>query len=179
MSIEYNMARQWLKRYQLQRGLIDSKMLRVEVLKEKASSPGSPKLDGMPRDQKWNGDGLASLIATYTDIERELPEDIKMGRELHKQIDAFIKRLKGQGSAEMRLVLQMKYLDLFGWTDIVEVLFLGKADFLEKEDSYTRRTFKIHQNGITRLSELMGEKELQEIVDFYCEDFDFPDTESE
>ena len=70
MSIEYNMARQWLKRYQLQRGLIDSKMLRVEVLKEKASSPGSPKLDGMPREQKWNGDGLASLIATYTDIER-------------------------------------------------------------------------------------------------------------
>ena len=179
MSIEYEAARQWLKRYQLQRGLIDSKEQRMESLKEKASSPGSPKLDGMPRAQRWNGDGLSSLIATYTDIERELPEDIKTGREIHKQIDSFIKRLKGQGSAEMRLVLQMKYLDLFGWTDIVEVLFLGKADFLEKEDSYTRRTFKIHQNGITRLSELMGEKELQEIIDFYGENFDFPDTESE
>lgn len=102
-----------------------------------------------------------------------------MGRELHKQIDSFIKRLKGQGSAEMKLVLQMKYLDLFEWADIIEALFLGKADFLEKEDSYTRRTFKIHKNGITRLSELMGKEEIQDIVDFYGEDFDFPDFESE
>ena len=179
MSIEYDMARLWLKRYRFQRENIDGKEQRMENLKEKASSPGSPKLDGMPRSESWNGDRLASLIAAYTDIERELPKDIATGKEIYKQIDQLIKRLKGQGSAEMRLVLQMKYLDLFEWSDIIETLFLGKVDFLDKEDSYTRRTFKIHKNGITRLSELMGEKEIQEIVDFYGEDYDFSDIEKE
>lgn len=61
----------------------------------------------------------------------------------------------------------MKYLDGFSWLDIQDVLFGNKQDYLDKEESYQRRAFKLHQDGVRELAALMGEKELQEIEEFY------------
>lgn len=167
MPIEYAAAQKWLNRYKLQSELIDRKIQRIDMLKDKAYSPGSPKIDGMPKNKDPSNDRYGHLLEVCEGIENELSGDIEKRRMIYKQIDSMIKRLKGRGGADMRLVLQMKYLDLFEWSDIIDALFLDKADFSDKEDSYRRRTFKIHQEGITCLSALMGKDELQDIAEFY------------
>lgn len=53
------------------------------------------------------------------------------------------------------------------WLDIQEALFGDKQDYLEKEENYQRRVFRLHQDGVRELAALMGKKELQEIEEFY------------
>ncbi len=67
----------------------------------------------------------------------------------------------------MRYILQLKYLDGLDWKDIPGELFADKEDFIDREESYSRRMFMIHKKALQNLAELMGEKELQEIVEFY------------
>ncbi len=67
----------------------------------------------------------------------------------------------------MRYILQLKYLDGLDWKDIPGELFADKEDFIEREDSYTRRAFAIHKKALQSLAELMGEEELKETSAFY------------
>lgn len=164
MAIDEISAKDWLKRYQNLIVNINNLIERADMLRTKASSPRSPNLSGMPRDSQWNGDKLSNMIGTYIDLEAEANEKIIKSKKLYKEIDAFIRRIR---KPDRKAVLQMKYLDGFSWLDIQDVLFGNKQDYLDKEESYQRRAFKLHQDGVRELAALMGEKELQEIEEFY------------
>lgn len=58
----------------------------------------------------------------------------------------------------------MRYLDGFAWEDISSTLWLSKTDFLEKVDTYRRRTFKIHKEALCSLSEFLPDTTKQKFI---------------
>lgn len=137
----------------------DNILERVEILRTRATSPSSPTLDGMPHEKGGNTDRIGYIAAQCDFLEREASDKLQKSRMLYKEIDNTIKLIQGRGSADRRAVLQMKYLDLAEWNEVVDMLFMKKEDFLGKEDTYLRRVFKLHQMALAELAELLNHTE--------------------
>lgn len=146
----------WLRSYGELIADIDNLCERAETLREKASSPSSPILDGMPHEKGGHTDRIAHLVAQCDFLEREASEKMQKSRVLYKKIDAAIKQIKGPGWAYKKAVLQMRYLDLATWNETLDMLFMKKPDFLDKEDSYRRRCHKIHKEALGALAEILN-----------------------
>lgn len=162
-QIELEKVKNWLKRYSLLMQDIDSLILRADALRDRAASPQISVIDGMPHAGSGSSDRIGGLVALYEDLEAEARQKMAQAKEIYSEIDAVIRKIQGSGSAAKRVVLQMRYLDGFGWEAINEVLWLGKRDFLEKEDTYRRRTFKIHQTALIAVSEIVSKMAIQEM----------------
>lgn len=75
---------------------------------------------------------------------------------LYHEIDAAIKRISCPGWPDQRAVLQMRYLDGCRWLEITEMLFGGDPDYFdERQDSFLRRTHKIHGKALAALAKLV------------------------
>ena len=48
----------------------------------------------------------------------------------------------------------MRYFDRMSWPDVCEALFGDRVDYIEKYDSYMRRTLRIHGAALVGLAEL-------------------------
>lgn len=155
MNSETDDVKEWLLRYSEINRNIDNLIQRSELLRDKAYAPSSTQIDGMPHSKGVNTDKIGALIAKCDELDAKAKEKIAESRNLYKEIDNTIKKIQGKGSADRRAVLQMKYLDLAGWDDVVFMLFGNKADFADKEESYTRRTFKLHNEALNILKDFI------------------------
>ena len=150
-------VKEWLNRYLLLMQDADALILRAETLRDRVASPQSPNTDGMPHNSSKDTDRIGNLIALIDDIETEARQKIAEANGIYRELNTTIKRIQGKGSADKRLVLQMKYIDGFKWYDINDVLWLKKTDYTEREESYLRRTFKIHQAALLDIAEILAE----------------------
>ncbi len=139
---------------------VDNILERIEILRERAFSPSSPILDGMPHQKGNRTDRIGHTVAHYDFLEREAKAKFERAKILYKEIDTSIKLIHGKGSADKKAVLQMKYLDLAEWDEVLDMLFMKKENFLEKEDSYRRRVFKLHQVALSELAELLNNTQM-------------------
>lgn len=155
MNGETDAVKEWLLRYSELNRNIDNLIQRSELLRDKAYAPSSTQIDGMPHVKGGNTDKIGTLVAKCDELDAEAREKIAESRSLYKEIDNMIKKIQGKGSADRRAVLQMRYLDLAGWSDVVFMLFGNKPDFADKEDSYTRRTYKLHGEALTILKDFI------------------------
>lgn len=147
----------WLRSYGELIADIDNLCERAEILREKASSPSSPIIDGMPHEKGGHTDRIGNLVAQCDLLEREAANKLQKSRVLYKQIDTAVKQIKGNGWAYKKAVLQMRYLDLATWDEVLDMLFMKKPDFLDKEDSYRRRCHKIHKTALEELTEILNQ----------------------
>lgn len=136
---------------------IDTLFERADILEMKARSPSSPHLDGMPHEKSGCNDRMAQLVAQYVTLRNEASAKLEKSRILYKEIDRSIKMIKGPGWAHKKAVLQMRYLDVAKWYDVVDMLFGGKEDFLGKEDTYLRRVHKLHKTALEELTEILNQ----------------------
>ena len=113
-------AKEYLKDIARMEAHIGAKEQRVAALKEIASSPSSPKYDGMPRNPNKGGSPMADAVMRYMDLEREIEKDKKVLEE--KKV--FMLSLIGElDSTEHQTVLIKRYFDKKSWIDIKEELF--------------------------------------------------------
>lgn len=157
MAVCIEVVKNWLSRYLLLMQDADALILRAETLRDRAASPQSPVIDGLPHSGSKNTDRIGNLIALCEEIETEACQKIAEANVIYRELNTTIKRIQGRGSADKRLVLQMKYIDGFKWYDINDTLWMRQKDFAEREDSYLRRTFKIHQAALLDIAEILAE----------------------
>ncbi len=128
---------------------------RADAIRDRAASPASPTLDGLPRSPGFGGDRIGDVIGTADALDREAAEKEQDAAALYAEIDAAIRRIEGKHGAERRTVLQCRYLDLAEWRDIVFLFYGGKDDLSEKEESYGRRLFRVHKDALQDLCEIL------------------------
>lgn len=162
-GVDLDAVKEWLSRYLETFKDACSLEDRAMFLRERASSPSSPNLDGMPHGKGVVSDRVGTLVGMATDIESEASATFREALTIYHEIDMAIKQISGPGYPDKRYVLQMKYLDGMTWAEITDVLWLSKADFLEKEDSYVRRTFKIHRAALVSIANFIP-KESDQIL---------------
>ncbi len=73
----------WLRSYGELYADIDNLCERAEALRERASSPSSPILDGMPHEKGCNTDRIGHLVAQCDLLEREIADKFQKSRVLY------------------------------------------------------------------------------------------------
>lgn len=156
-------VKEWLSRYAVAAREVALLRARADAIRDRAASPSSPTLDGMPRSPGFEGDRLGEVIGIADVIERQVAEKEAQAVEAYREIDATIQQISGKHATERKFILQCRYLDRMDWPDVIFLLFGEKDDFGDREDSYGRRAYNIHKAALqdigTILDENKGEKE--------------------
>lgn len=128
---------------------IESQTERLDRLEMKILSVGSPTLSDMPKSPSPPQDRTTALIADKIDLENDIRQAIAEQRREKEEIEVILRKLR---HSEERAVIRMRYFDGASWNDVVDMLFGGKDDFLGKEDTYLRRTHKIHGSALLNMA---------------------------
>lgn len=122
---------------------------RLDRLEMKILSIGSPTLSDIPKSPSPPQDRTTALIADKIDLENDIRQAIAEQRREKEAIEVILRKLR---HSEERAVIRMRYFDGASWNDVVDMLFGGKDDFLGKEDTYLRRTHKIHGSALLNMA---------------------------
>lgn len=156
-------VKEWLSRYAVAAREVALLRARADAIRDRAASPSSPTLDGMPRSPGFEGDRLGEVIGIADVIERQVAEKEAQAVEAYREIDATIQQISGKHATERKFILQCRYLDRMDWPDVIFLLFGEKDDFGDREDSYGRRAYNIHKAALQDIGEILdknkGEKE--------------------
>ncbi|MCD8294918.1 MAG: hypothetical protein LUE27_06740 [Clostridia bacterium] len=126
---------------------------RLDQLVTELYTIGSPELSAMPKSSFSNNDRVLNLI-----IKRdELAGDIDELERKHKEKGAYISVLADKLLSKEKTVIKMRYLDGRNWQSICFNIFGECADYVKKEGSYQRRTFRIHGRALCNMQKLMDE----------------------
>lgn len=126
---------------------------RMDRLQTKIIGVGAQVLSDMPKAPSHDNDRAADLIAQKIDLENELSETAAELLEERRGIEKAIASLK---NADQKAVILSRYIDGESFKDVNELVFGGKIDFADKEDSYMRRVFNIHGAALIGLAAYYG-----------------------
>jgi len=150
----------WLWRYQNLQDEIAFESQRLEELEEKAISLQSPLLSDMPKSQKVLNDRIGELVGRVEETEKALSEMLAESKKVYSEINIVIRKIScGKNTAMVKRVMQLRYLEGAEWDDICMNLFGGQEDFLEKEQSYLRKTFRYHADGMKEIVRILNEEQ--------------------
>lgn len=135
---------------------IENQLERLNRIEMKLKSIGSPVMSDMPKSPNASQDRIADMIAQKIDLESEIRMTVAEQKQERDAIGLILKKLK---YSDERAVIRMRYFDGASWNDVSDMLFGGKEDFLGKEDTYLRRTHKIHASALINMAIIIeGEK---------------------
>ena len=135
---------------------------RLSLIDDRLTGLGTPSLSDMPRTPSPANDRIDRLLSIKLELEKDLLSKQEFQFEFRRHVEEVLKKIK---KADERLVIRARYLDcsiyhqdrLTDWTDVSNLLFGGKLDYLEKEDSYLRRTHMIHKAALIEISAIVAE----------------------
>lgn len=153
----------WLSRYRQQSDYVERLAHELDTLEAKATSPGTALLDALPHAPGYAGDRMGGIVGRLDELRTELAEAQGEATAIRRELENAIKKIHGQHWPDRRAVLRFRYLLLLPWEDVNDALFGAKRDFLDREDSYMRRTYRLHGEALTDLLEFVPAETLQEI----------------
>ena len=148
-------VKQRLTDYREREKYLDMEIERLDRMEDKLTSAGSPTISDMPKAPSAVQDRMAALIAVKVDLENEISEEIKFQQKERQYIEGVVKKLR---KAEEKVVIKLRYIDGQSWNDIVDILFAGKEDFIDKEDSYLRRVHKAHGMALENMAIIISQE---------------------
>lgn len=128
---------------------IDNQIERYERLEMKMKSIGSPAFDDMPKSPSPSHDRMLSMLIQKERLEKEIKASVKKRDDERDFIERLINNLH---KADERAVIRMRYIDLASWNEVTDMMFGGKVDYIGKEDTYLRRTHKIHGAALLNMT---------------------------
>lgn len=154
----------WLQKLPDHEADIERLIERIEGLRESAETAGVSHMDGMPRSGGYGGDRLGGVVGKIDQLDREavamIQEAQRMRRVRSEAID-LIKSNGRRGWPDRCAVLRMRYLDGHGWPKIRVMLFSRLPDYEDKQETYLRRTHRLHGEALAELVEILNVDELQ------------------
>lgn len=155
----------WLSRYRENEAALDDLLERIAVLRSRLESPKSVALSGMPHGSRSEHDPFIRTLAKIDDLEARAQDLLTVSRILYRELNDNIDQITGKGWADKKCVLRCHYIDGFSWNEVCEILFSRKSDFEEKQETYLRRTFRIHNDALEALQEIVPNRGVQEITE--------------
>ena len=128
---------------------IDNQIERIENLQAKMSGIGSPVLSDMPKSPNTVHDRIGRMVAQKDEMERKVRKLVDIQSRERHWIQNILSHLK---KADERAVIQMRYIDSESWSNVSRMLFGAKDDYEEKQESYLRRTTKLHGRALVSMA---------------------------
>lgn len=145
-----NLVKSWLNRYREREREIDDQIELVERLQARMVSTSAKEITGMPRGSSSSADRLESMVAQKDELEAEIRELIRQRDESRACVELVLKRLP---KADERAVIRLRYIGRSSWIDVVEAMFGREENFEEKQESYLRRTTKLHLRALNDMAD--------------------------
>jgi len=133
---------------------IDNQIERLDRHISRMKSVGAQTVSDMPKGTRTSNDRIADMLAMKEEIELEISSLVQIQKEERAAIGGILKKLK---KPDERAVIQMRYFDASDWYGVVDMLFGGKEDFLDREETYLRRTHKIHGSALLNMAKYIEE----------------------
>ena len=140
-----------LRRYTAMLRNIDNQYARLDRLAVKIEAPPGPDLTGMPRGQGTPTDRTGMMVARKLELEEQIKESIAEERRENAAIERMIRKLD---NPDERAVIRLRYFDRAGWDEIAGALFGDRQDYLDKEETYQKRTFRLHGRALLALAKV-------------------------
>lgn len=152
--------KEWLYDYRETERDIDTQVERLDRLDMQMTSVSSPIISDMPRSPSPVYDRAAALVAKKVDLENEIRETMQSQKKKREQIEEILKHIR---SSDERGVIRIRYLDRASWYEVTDILFGGKNDYIDKEETYLRRVHKIHGSALQHIAQYVSEHPISEI----------------
>lgn len=128
---------------------IDNQIERLEHLKAKLYAAGAQVLTDMPRSPSASNDRMAAMLAQADELDSTIRGMVKSQSEEKKRIEYILMHIR---KSDERAVIRMRYFDGADWKEIAEMLFGDRDDYLEREDTFVRRAFRVRDDALTHMT---------------------------
>lgn len=148
-------AKNWL--LELRAAVADATLTqeRLDALRDRAESARTASLSGLPHAAGETVDRVGAIVAQIEELTEENARLWQKVGELRREREGAIKLLHGHGWPEQRAILRLRYIDMETWSDTAFFMFGSKPDYIEKEDTYLRRAYKVHGRALYELAQIV------------------------
>ena len=133
---------------------IDNQIERLEHLTARMVGVGAQVITDMPRAPSVTNDRMAELLGQKEELEAEIRASVTEQSQERQKIEEILRHLK---NPDERAVIRMRYFDRSSWPEVRDMMFGHKADFDEKEETYLRRTHRVHGSALVNMAKYMEE----------------------
>ena len=130
---------------------IDNQIERLDRMTLTMAAPPGPDMTGMPRGSGTPTDRTGMMVARKLELEEQIKESIAEERRENAAIERMIRKLD---NPDERAVIRLRYFDRAGWDEIAGALFGDRQDYLDKEETYQKRTFRLHGRALLALAKV-------------------------
>ena len=135
---------------------------RLDLISDRLVSIGSPVITDMPKAPSPSNNRLDNILSLKIELEGEVKEMISLQNERRRTVEHILTFIQ---NSDEKAVIRARYLDcsvyyedrLTDWSDVCNLLFGGRVDFLDKEHSYMVRTHKLHQSALQDIATVLTE----------------------
>lgn len=135
---------------------IDNQQERLDRMIVTYGQPPGPDLSGMPRPQGGASDRVSVAVMRKMELEEKIKETVAKERRENRAIEAMIDKL---ADPDERAVIRLRYFDRASWDEVTSALFGGMADYIDRLDTYQRRTYRIHGRALLNLADVLEQIE--------------------
>lgn len=141
-----------LRRYSKLRVSIENQTMRLMEMEAALTSSSSGIGDGMPHSS-FAVDRMAIQVCRKLELEEIIKSNLLKEKQEAKEIEQAIQLLTEPMEQE---VLRLKYLDDMTWPKVAEKLFGKLEDYVDKSESYLRRTHRLHGTALVSIGKATG-----------------------
>ena len=121
----------------------------LERLVTRLEGIGAQEITDMPKAPSPSNDRMSDLISKKIELENLIGEDLAFQRSERHYFEKILKSFK---LADERAIIRMRYFMRMSWEEVNYSIFGGSKDYVDKEESYRRRTMKLHENALLHIA---------------------------
>lgn len=152
-------VKSWLVEYLDNEREIDNQIERIEHLTTKMVGLGAQVISDMPKAHGASTDRMADMLSQKDELEQSVLAAIESQSRTRKKIEELLHKIR---NPDERAVIRMRYMDRSSWTEVRDMMFGSKDDFDEKEETYLRRTYRIHGSALVDIAKLLEQESVAE-----------------
>lgn len=141
---------------------IDNQNERLDRMAITYGSPPGPDLSGMPRPKGGVSDRVGSAVAKKMELEEHVRDLEAEERRENAAIEAMLRQLD---DPDERAVIRLHYFDRATWDDTAAALFGDQPDYIDRLETYQRRTYRLHGRALLKLASILEKEEQSGVND--------------
>ena len=111
---------------------------------------GAMQLSDLPKPPSMSGDRMTEYVIKKEKIEENLRRRIEGQDATREQIEELS---NGLNKIDECTVVQMRYIDGFGWAEIIDAIYGTFTDFDEHREAYERRAYRALNSALEQMAQ--------------------------
>jgi len=153
-------VKEWLQAYQKKEQYYNGQLEKLRMLQARMRSVPAQELSDMPRPPSTVKDRMAEYAIRIESLEKTIEKE---GLELEQCRDCILELTGRLRKVNACKLIRSRYLYSKEWPEIMKDLYGAEEDFREKENTYRRKMYRLHQSALKEMSRAWTTVEIHRI----------------